>query len=371
MKRTIATFANTAKTAKTRATAIAALALLPAGAHADLVFEHGGHTYQLVESPTSWNAAVAAAETMSLGGTKGYLARIDSGAENSAIVATVSAHLSAAQLAKTIPNDGSDAAFVWLGGSDAASEGQWIWSNNGDRFWQGDFNGSPIAGRYNNWGVQPDNAGGAENALAIGLADWPEPFYDLGETGQWNDLNAEDSLFYLVEFDGVSDLAFGIEEPGNGKAYAGIGMVRGWAVSSDTIESITVSIDGKHAFNLPHGGPHGSAASRFPDIPGSDQAGYSTPLNFSALQAGKHTLTVTVTDGFGTSRSRVINFETARFKKAFVPPSANVELGWSGIRGLGGEIDIYNALVDGMPYQLTLEWDPVSQSFRISRIEAD
>ena len=371
MKRTIATFANTAKTAKTLATAIAALALLPAGAHADLIFEHGGHTYKLVESSASWNAAAAAAETMSLGGTTGYLARIDSSAENSAILTAVSAHLSPAQLANTIPSDGSETAFVWLGGSDAASEGQWAWTNSGDLFWQGDFNGSPIAERYTNWGVQPDNAGGVENALAMGLADWPEPFYDLGATGQWNDLNAEDSLFYLVEFDGVSDLAFGIEEPGNGKVYAGIGMVRGWAVSSDAIESIAVSIDGEHAFQLPHGGPHGSAANRFPDIPRSGQAGYSTPLNFSALQAGEHTLTVTVTDGFGTSRSRAINFETARFKKAFIPPSDNVELGWSAIQALGDELSIYNALIDGVSYQVTLQWDPASQSFRISSISAN
>ena len=371
MKRTIATFANTAKTAKRLATAIAALALLPAGAQADLIFEHAGHTYKLVETPASWSAATTAAETMNLGGTNGYLARIDSSAENNAILAAVSAHLTPAQAENTIPNDGSESAFIWLGGSDAISEGQWTWTDNGDLFWRGDCNGSSVAERYSNLGVQPDNAGGMENALAMGLADWPEPFYDLGASGQWNDLDATTALFYVVEFDGLSDLAFGVEEPGNGKAYAGIGMVRGWAVSSDTIESIAVSIDGKHAFNLPHGGPHGSAASRFPDIAGSDQAGYSTPLNFSALQAGEHTLTVTVTDGFGTSRSRVINFETARFKKAFVPPSDNVELGWSGIQGLGGELYIYNAMVDGIPYRVTLKWDSVSQSFRIDSIEAN
>ena len=49
MKRTIAT--GSAKTAKTIATAMAALALLPAGAHADLMFEHGGPHLQVSGVP--------------------------------------------------------------------------------------------------------------------------------------------------------------------------------------------------------------------------------------------------------------------------------------------------------------------------------
>ena len=200
MKRTIAKFA---KTLWTPVSVVAALTLLPAGAHADVVFEYGGHTYKLVELPATWHEATAAAEAMTLAGGAGYLARIDSAAENQAILEAVSTHLSPAQRANSIPNDGSEAAFVWLGGSDAEREGQWTWTNNGDPFWQGDFNGSPVGGRYTNWGIQPDNAGGAENALAMGLADWPEPFYDLGATGQWNDLEAGNKLVYVIEFDAV------------------------------------------------------------------------------------------------------------------------------------------------------------------------
>lgn len=350
--------------------AILALSVMPTGVLAELIFEHGGQTYKLVETPTSWVAAAEAASAMSLGGARGYLARVDSASENNAILAKVSAYLSADQQAKTVPADGSEAAFIWLGGSDNEREGRWLWMNNGDPFWQGDFNGAPVGGRYANWGVQPDNAGGSENALAMALADWPAPFYDLGVTGQWNDLNPNEPLFYVVEFDGLSDLALGVEEPGNHKVYSGIGMIRGWAVSSDPITRIAVTIDGKHAFDLPHGGPHGSAASRFPEIPNADRAGFSTPLNFSAFQAGEHTVTVTVTDSFGSSRSRVIDFKTTRFAEAFVKPSDMVELGWTAIRGLGDQIHIYEALIDGNPYNIVLKWDPVSQSFRINDISS-
>ena len=64
MKRTIAKFA---KTLGTPVSVVAALTLLPAGAHADLVFEHEGHTYQLVTSPATWHQASTTAEAMALG----------------------------------------------------------------------------------------------------------------------------------------------------------------------------------------------------------------------------------------------------------------------------------------------------------------
>ena len=120
MKRTIAKFAKILGTPVSVATA---LTLLPAGAHADLIFEHDGHTYKLVEIPATWHEATAAAKAMTLAGDSGYLARIDSAAENLAILEAVSAHLSAAQLANTVPNDGSETACVWLGGSDIEREG--------------------------------------------------------------------------------------------------------------------------------------------------------------------------------------------------------------------------------------------------------
>ncbi|NBT29947.1 MAG: hypothetical protein EBT18_10800, partial [Gammaproteobacteria bacterium] len=61
------------------------LTLLTAGAHADLIFEHDGHTYKLIESTATWEQAKNVAEKMTLGGHSGYLARIDSAAENKAI----------------------------------------------------------------------------------------------------------------------------------------------------------------------------------------------------------------------------------------------------------------------------------------------
>lgn len=350
-----------------RAIATLALSLLPAGALADLVFEHGGHTYKLVETPATWDDARAAAEAMSLGGQPGYLARIDSAAENTALLEAALNHLSEEQIAESIPNDESGAAFIWLGGSDAAQEGRWAWVNNDEQFWAGDFNGSPVQGRFANWGIQPDNADGGEDSLAIGLGDWPDPFYDLGATGQWNDLKANNTLFYFVEFEGKSDLKLGIEEPVRGAVYSGIRMVRGWAVSTDGIDKIEVFVDDEYLFDLPHGGPHSNAGKRFPNIEGSDEAGYATPLNYSALTPGDHTLTVRVTDNAGSITERTSNFRTTRFNKPYVS-SPSVDLGWTVTDGLFDRIKIQYAYIDGMPYRITLQWNTVTQSFDIIEI---
>ena len=351
-----------------RAIATLALSLLPAGALADLVFEHGGHTYKLVETPATWDDARAAAEAMSLGGKPGYLARIDSAAENKALLDVALNRLSEEQLAESMANDDSGAAFIWLGGSDAAQEGRWAWVNNDEQFWAGDFNGAPGEGRFANWGIQPDNANGDEDGLAMGLGDWPDPFYDLGATGQWNDLKSDNTLFYFVEFDGKSDLKMSIEEPVRGAVYSGISMVRGWAVSTDGIDKVEVFVDDKYVFDLPHGGPHSNAGKRFPDIEGSDRAGYATPLNYSAMTPGEHTLTVRVTDNAGSVIERTSNFSTTRFHKAYIPRADAVDLGWTVTDGLFDRIKIQHAYIDGLPYRITLKWNTVTQSFDIIEI---
>lgn len=363
MKRTIAALA---KTATTIATTMAALALLPAGAHADVVFEHAGHTYKLVELPTNWHDATAAAEAMSLGGTAGYLARIDSAAENEIILSTVSAHLSPAQLANSIPNDGSEAAFVWLGGSDAAREGQWTWSNNGDHFWQGDYNGSPVPDRYTNWGVQPDNATGAENALAMGLGAWPDPFYDLGSAGQWNDLEAGNRLVYVVEFDALSaPLKLALNEPASNGVYSGVGMIRGWALSGEGVERVEVYIDGEYAFDVPYGDPRADIGNAYPDIAQSAMSGFSVPFRYNALSAGQHVISVVATDGFGEKVERASTFEVVRFSVPFLNGENTPNLNWSQTSSFSDSISITGADIGGESYNVRLKWQPRTQKFEI------
>ena len=366
------TIADAARSAKSSLLVAATLALHPSMALADLVFEHGGHTYKLVETPATWDDAKAAAEAMTLAGEPGYLARIDSADENDLILATMSARLSPAQLANTIPDDGSEASFVWLGGSDEQREGRWVWTNNGDPFWQGDFNGQAIGGRYTNWGIQPDNAGGNENALAMGLAAWPEPFYDLGATGQWNDLEASNELVYLVEFDTVVEpLRASLDEPFNGGVHAGVGMIRGWALSEEGVDRIEVYVDGRYAFDVPYGDPRADVGEAYPDIDESSTSGFSVPFRYGALEAGEHTVSVVVTDRFGDQEERSANFEVVRFEQPFISKADTPNMDWSVASSFADYISLRGVRVGDKAYSVVMQWQTKTQSFEIVSISEE
>lgn len=336
---------------------------------AEAIFKYGGHTYKIISEPASWADASSAAVAMQLGGKQGYLARVNSASENTAILEAVTAHLTEEELAASLAQDGSDTPFIWLGGSDNSVEGRWIWSDNGDQFWQGDFNGNPVNGLFTNWGIQPDSATGDEDALAMGLADWPEPFFDLGTAGQWNDLNGNTPLVYVVEFSGLSDIRLEIDEPTPGGVHTGIGNVRGWAISSNHIERVEIFIDGAYQFDIPHGGSRGDVGNAFPKIENSALSGYAAAVNYNNLSPGEHELVVRASDTFGSTIERQVTFEVIRFEESFISASDDFELGWAGLAALGRTITIYGAMIGEHRYNLTLQWRASTQGFEIIRIQ--
>lgn len=162
-------------------------------------FQYNGKTYELVRENKTWaNAAACAVER------GGYLAEINNAAENTAIFNELMNN-AGISLNNTVSNSGGAASYVFLGANDIAAEGVWVWNgnNNADttQFWQGDASGNAVGGLYNNWGTEPDNFAGNQDALGIGLNVWPQPTGGLGVAGQWNDIPASDSLYYLIEFD--------------------------------------------------------------------------------------------------------------------------------------------------------------------------
>ena len=99
------------------------------------------------------------------------------------------------------------------------------------------------------------------------------------------------------------------------------------------------------------------------------ESGYATAVNFSALDKGEHSLTIRVTDSFGSVVERTTQFEATRFNKSFLGPGDVVELGWSRATGMGDTLVIREALVDGEYYNITLQWRTSSQSFEIVDID--
>ena len=164
-------------------------------------FKYNGHSYEIVKTARSWQAAYDDAHSKG-----GYLVEINDEAENAEIYSRLNRYIAANEYAGTIASNGGGASYVWLGASDAASEGSWQWINANTQFWNGDKTGSAVAGLYSHWGKntnlvqnEPDNAGN-QDAGAIALTRWPIGSGSLGQASQWNDLKAGDALYYIIEY---------------------------------------------------------------------------------------------------------------------------------------------------------------------------
>jgi hypothetical protein len=169
------------------------------------IFEFNGHQYRLYADPAArtWADAAAFAATLSVGGQAGYLAQVDSAAENARLFQSILANQ--AVLTRTAP-DGGGGRYVWIGANDRSTEGTWRW-NDGAQFWSGGPTGTAVGGLYNNWGsnvsgrTEPDNflfAAGGQDAAGISVNGWP-----LGTAGQWNDIGEQNVMPFIVEFNVV------------------------------------------------------------------------------------------------------------------------------------------------------------------------
>jgi hypothetical protein len=153
------------------------------------VVTYNGHDYEFVSidgASESWSQARDAAAAMG-----GYLATITSQGEDDFIVNNV--------LAGNL--QGANAAFI--GASDAAQEGVWQWVTGpeaGTTFWNGEANGSVVAGQYANW------ATGEPNNLT-GNADGSENYAVIGADGKWVDVPSvrpNGTVGFVVEFSSLS-----------------------------------------------------------------------------------------------------------------------------------------------------------------------
>ncbi len=151
-----------------------------------------GKSYEIIKENKTWIASAACAVARG-----GSLAEINNAAEQNAIFTQLNTNASI-NLKNTIAPEGGNGSYVWIGGNDLSKEGTWIWDgnngNSGPQFWQGTASGSVVGGLYNNWGNEPDDYFG-QDALALSLNGWP-----LGSAGQWNDVDHNNTLYYIVEY---------------------------------------------------------------------------------------------------------------------------------------------------------------------------
>ena len=83
-----------------------------------------GHTYALFQLRKTWDQAKTFAISVD-----GYLVKVDTFQENTEIFTSLNNFLSPSDIRSSgsSADDGGGATYVWLGASDAASEGNWKW----------------------------------------------------------------------------------------------------------------------------------------------------------------------------------------------------------------------------------------------------
>jgi len=156
-------------------------------------FTYNETEYEVILEKMSWKEAAAYAKE-----NGGYLAEINSQEEQNTLFTELSKN-AGITLTRTTASDGGGASYVWIGGNDISTEGKWMWdgsnAGSGTQFWQGLADGATVGGLYNNWGDEPDDFEGNQDALGFALTDWP-----LGVAGEWNDLRDSNRLYFLIEY---------------------------------------------------------------------------------------------------------------------------------------------------------------------------
>ena len=156
-------------------------------------FTYNEKNYEIVKDNKTWVDASAFAVDRG-----GFLAEINNEAEQNAIF--IELGNASIIINNTVAPDGGGASYIWIGGNDIATEGDWIWDGDndqtGNQFWMGTLAGAPIGGLYNNWGDEPDDFGSGQDGLGLAITDWP-----FGVAGQWNDVDDSNTLYFLIEFD--------------------------------------------------------------------------------------------------------------------------------------------------------------------------
>ena len=158
------------------------------------IFEFNGHYYEFIDSSTVWHDARDYATSQTYNGITGSLIRIDSAEENAFILDYAKNHVTTGD------------QWIFLGASDEANEGNWVWEQGNEHFWTGDTSGSSTNGQYTNFLTYFDYHPELHHYLSMWIGgDGMDPAYGTLEMldGAWSGnrpSSSDDGFAYVIEY---------------------------------------------------------------------------------------------------------------------------------------------------------------------------
>lgn len=160
-----------------------------------------------------------------------------------------------------------------------------------------------------------------------------------------------------------------LEEPEANQTKTGVANLRGWAVGPAGISRVELFIDGKLELSIPYGGRRGDVAKVFPDFPDSDQSGYSQAFNYSNLPAGLHEFTARASAADGSFNEVSTTFTVIRFPSPFIKDPNQVSFAGAQAVIQGETVRLLGVTVEGVSYDLDLQWRTATQNLGITEIQ--
>ncbi len=164
-----------------------------------------------------------------------------------------------------------------------------------------------------------------------------------------------------------ADIVVSVEEPAINAVMSGVSNLRGWAISPAGIERVELHIDGKFVTTVPMGGARRDVGASYPSYPGADKAGFSMAFNYSSLATGTHQLLIRAIDRTGGSQEVLREFTVTRVHADFINQAASLATATATITS-ASTIRLSGVALDRLQYDLTLDWTPGAQGFKITSV---
>lgn len=165
-----------------------------------------------------------------------------------------------------------------------------------------------------------------------------------------------------------AEIIVNIEDPVADKTYNGVRSIRGWAVSDKPIKTVYQYFNGELKGIMPYGGIRMDVKNNYPYVPNSLNSGFSATWNYALMDEGINSVKIVVTDEDGNTSSDEIVFNVNAFDNGYMYFD-KVNIGQSVTLIDKKSFVLDNAVMDGIEYSLTMEWNVEQQNFSIIKID--